>query len=236
MRRLTRKFKSRFGPTARSVAVRPELPWYWRLVIAAAFVLLGFGLGYWRYGSGTSGDLRQELARLIQDNQRMHAEAIHVERAQQITTVAQKDLTKDLSALQEENVRLKEDVAFYRSILEDGSGAAVIKLHSFKVNAGPRQGEYQYRLLLVQSGKHDKSVQGTLQLTVNGMKDDKPIAQQIMGERSAQRNGKVNFKYYQPVEGVFVLPPQIDPQSIEARFYQSGSTEPKLTQTVALTN
>jgi hypothetical protein len=204
------------------VAVRPELPWYWRALIGAGFVALGYALSYWRYASGASGDLRQEFSRLLQENQRLHAEAIHVERQQQITSVAQKDLSKDLSLLQEENVRLKEDVAFYRSILEDGAGAAVIKLHSFKVSAGGRPGEYQYRLLLVQSGKHDKSVQGTLQLTVSGVKDGQPVLQQVMGERVAQHNGKVNFKYYQPVEVSFFLPPQIQPQNIEAKFYQNG--------------
>jgi len=31
--------------------------------------------------------------------------------------VAQKDLAKDIAVLQEENVQLKEDICFYKSIL-----------------------------------------------------------------------------------------------------------------------
>lgn len=236
MRRITRFIKRCFGPTATHVAVRAEIPLYWRIFWTISLMALGYSASYWRYAGGDAAALRETLSKLEQENKALHTHAIHVERQQQITTVAQSDLTKDLATLQEENVHLKEDVVFYKSILEDSDGDAVIKLHSFKVSQGERSGEYQYRLLLVQSGKHDKNVQGNLQLTVIGTKDGKSIMQQVMGDKNSQRNGKVNFKYYQPIEGSFVVPAQIAPQSLEAKFFQNGSNEPKLTQTVVLTN
>lgn len=237
MKRLTRFLRRCFGPTATHVTVRAEIPLYWRICAALFLVLLGYSVSYWRYAGGNAAVLRDEVSRLEQENRQLHTQAIHVERQQQINTVAQSDLTKDLTALQEENVRLKEDVGFYRSILEDNAGGvAVIKLHSFRVTPGAHPGEYQYRLLLVQSGKHDKNVQGSLQLTLVGTKDGKAMTQQVMGDRSQQHSGKVNFKYYQPIEGSFTLPAQFVPQNIEAKFFQAGSNEPKLTQTVELTN
>jgi len=236
MKRFSRILKRCFGPTATHVAVRAQIPLYWRILGALFLVILGYSLSYWRYAGGNAAVLREEVSRLELENRKLHTQAIHVERQQQITTVAQSDLTKDLGTLQEENVRLKEDVAFYRSILEDSAGVAVIKLHTFKVSQGARPGEYQYRLLLVQSGKHDKNVQGSLQLTVIGNKDGKQVMQQVMGDKTQQHSGKVNFKYYQPIEGSFTLPAQVAPQSLEAKFFQTGSTEPKLTQALALTN
>jgi hypothetical protein len=137
--------------------------------------------------------------------------------------------------LQEENVRLKEDVTFYKSILEESAGVAVVKLHSFKVSRGARASEYQYRLLLIQSGKHDRNVQGSLQLTVIGTQDGKPATQVVLGGKSPS-GGKVNFKYYQPLEGSFTLPAQMTAESLQAKFFQIGSAEPKLTQVVSLTN
>lgn len=236
MRRIARLLKRCFGPTATHVAVRAEIPVSWRIFWTIFLITVGYSASYWHLAGGNAADMREEMSRLEQENRILHTQAIHVERQQQVATVAQSDLTKDLATLQEENVRLKEDVAFYKSILEDSTGVAVIKLHSFKVASGERPGEYQYHLLLVQSGKHDKNVQGSLQLTVMGTKDGKPFMQQIMGEQSQQRSGKVNFKYYQPIEGSFVIPAQIAPHSLEAKFFQSGSSEPKLTQTVVLTN
>jgi len=236
MRRLVRFLKRRFGPAAPYVAVRAEIPWYWRFFWIILLVAVGFSIGYWRYARGSAAVLRDEIGRLEQENKVLRTQAIHVEREQQVTTVAQSDLAKDLAALQEENVKLKEDVTFYKSILEESAGVAVVKLHSFKVTRGERPGEYQYRLLLIQSGKHDKNVQGSVQLAVIGTQDDKPLTQVVMGGNNSQRGGKVNFKYYQPLEGNFTVPEHMTAQELQAKFFQVGSTEPKLTQTVSLPN
>jgi hypothetical protein len=90
-------------------------------------------------------------------------------------------------------------------------------------------------LLLIQSGKHDKNVQGTLQLSVIGTQDGKSVSHIVLGGK-LQQGGKVNFKYYQPLEGRFSVPTQISAHSLEAKFFQAGSSEPKLTQVVTLTN
>ncbi len=236
MRRVFRLFRRHFGPTAPRVAVRPEFPAYWRYFWMGVLLLAGFAIGYWRYASGDAGVLRDRISRLEAENKELHTQAIHVERQQQVTTVAQTDLAKDLAGLQEENVKLKEDVAFYKSILEDSAGVAVVKIHSFKVTRGERPGEYQYRLLLIQSGKHERNVQGSLQLSVVGAQDGKPAAHVVLGGRDVQQGGKVNFKYYQPIAGSFTLPAQLSAQNVQAKFFQSGSAEPKLTQVVSLPN
>lgn len=236
MRRLARILKRHFGPAAPHVAVRAQIPWYWRFFWIVFLLCTGFSIGYWRYAREGTSDLRDEIDRLEQENKVLRTQAIHVERQQQVTTVAQGDLAKDLAALQEENVRLKEDVTFYRSILEDSTGVAVVKLHSFKVARGEQPGEYRYRLLLIQSGKHDKNVQGSLQLTVFGTQEGKPVTQVVTGGANSQRGGKVNFKYYQPLEGSFTVPGQMSAESLQAKFFQAGSIEPKLTQAVSLTN
>lgn len=235
MRRLVRTLKRHFGPATPHVAVRAEFPWYWRFFWVVLLVSAGFSIGYWRYAGGSAASFRQEIARLEQENNTLRTQAIHVERQQQVTNVAQNDLAKDLTSLQEENVRLKEDVTFYTSILEESTGVAVVKLHSFKLSRGSRPGEYQYRLLLIQSGKHDRNVQGSLQLTLLGTQDGKPVTEAILGGKSRQ-GGKVNFKYYQPFEGSFTVPEHMMPQSLQAKFSQVGSVEPKLTQEVSLSN
>jgi hypothetical protein len=236
MRRVARILKRHFGPTAPHVAVRAEIPWYWRLFWIVLLLGTGFYLGFWRYAREGAFDLREEIERLEQENKVLRAQTIHVERQQQVTTVAQGDLAKDLSSLQEENVKLKEDVAFYKSILEESAGVAVVKLHSFKVTRGDKPGEYRYRMLLIQSGKHDKNVQGNLQLTLLGTQSGKPVTLALAGGAGSQRSGKVNFKYYQPLEGGFTVPGQMTAESLQAKFFQVGSSEPKLTQTVSLIN
>lgn len=235
MRRLLRLIQRHFGPAAPHVAVRATMPWYWRLFSVAILLAMGYMLGYWRYAGSNAVALREQISRLEDENKLLRTQAIHVERRQQVANVAQTDLAKDLTTLQEENVRLKEDLTFYKSILEESAGVAVVKLHSLKVNRGSRAGEYQYRLLLIQSGKHDKNVQGSLQLAIMGTQDGKPTTQMILGGK-ARQGGKVNFKYYQPLEGSFMIPAQMAAHSLQAKFFQAGATEPKLTQVVPLNN
>lgn len=236
MRRVAKFIKQHFGPAAPHVAVRAELPWYLRWLLALLMVLSGYLVGYWRYAGGETSSLRDTIARLEQDNQTLRTQAIHVERREQVSSVAQGDLAKDLAVLQEENGRLKEDVTFYKSILEDSTGVAVVKVHSFKVTHGSQPGDYNYRLLLIQSGRHDRNVQGSLQLSLVGSQDGKEQTQAVLGGKSPQQGGKINFKYYQPLEGSFKVPPNMTVKSLQAKFFQTGSSEPKLTQEVALTN
>lgn len=235
MRRLAHRLRRHFGPAATHVAVRAEVPWYWRFAWMALLVLLGFAIGHWRYAGGSAALMRDEIARLEKENKALRAQAIHVERQQQVTSVAQNDLAKDLAALQEENVRLKEDVTFYKSILEESPGVATVKLHSFKVTRGSSPREFQYRLLLIQSGRHDRNVQGRLQLTLVGSREGRPFSQVVLGGVT-QQGGKINFKYYQPLEGSFTVPDHVVAQSLQAKFYQAGSNEPRLTQEVSLLN
>jgi hypothetical protein len=236
MKRLARILKRHFGPTALHVAVRAEIPIYWRTFWVILLVMVGFSVGYWRYASGSAATLRSEVARLEQENHALRTQAIHVTRQQQVTNVAQNDLTKDLASLQEENVKLKEDEAFYKSILEENAGVAVVKFHDFKITGSDKPGEYRYRLLLIQSGRHDRNVQGSVQLAVVGMQSGKQVTQVVVGGINSQRGGKVNFKYYQPLEGSFTVPSQLTAENFQAKFFQAGSAEPKLTQMVSLSN
>ena len=231
MKRLVRRFRRHFGPSSPRVVVRTELQWHWKALLALMFVLLGFLIGHWHYAGWGSSTLLDELERLDQENKDLRTQAIHVVRQQQVSTVAQSDLAKDLAAIQEENVRLKEDVAFYKSILEESSGAPTVKFHSFKVTHGGRAGVFQYRLLLSQSGRHDRNVQGKLQLQLIGTQGGKSVSQVVPGGKD-----KINFKYYQPIEGNFRVPEQMSAHSLQAIFFQAGSPEPKLTQEITLPN
>jgi hypothetical protein len=234
MKNLTRIFRSRFGAATQHVAVRTELPWYGRGLLVMTLIGLGYGVGYWRYASDSTTQLLDDVQRLEQENQQLRTQSIHVESQQQVTQVAQKDLAKDLTALQEENAQLKEDNGFYKSILEDSSNVGVVKLHSFKISKSGNPGEYQFRILLIQSGKHDRSVQGRLQLKMTGTQDGKTITQIIAAGTQPKGSFKINFKYYQPIEGSFTVPDRLTVTDIQAKFFQTGFSEAKLTQEVSL--
>jgi hypothetical protein len=234
MKNLTRALRLHFGTSTQSVAVRVKFPWYWRLFWLGALVGIGFGIGYWLYANDSTAQLQADVQRLEQENRQLRTQTIHVESQQQVTQVAQKDLAKDIAVLQEENVQLKEDVGFYKSILEDGASVGVVKLHSFKVSKTSKVGEYQFRIFLIQSGKHEKSVEGRLQLELTGTENGKPTTRIVAAGTESKGSFKINFKYYQPIEGSFVVPAKMVVAGVQAKFFQAGFSEPKLTETVTL--
>jgi len=233
MRRLRRSLRTRFGATARPVTVRATLPQKWLVAMVVLLLAVGYGLGYWRYAGSDTSQLRQEMQRLQSDNQALQEKVVQVQRQLQVEHAAQGSLSKEMTALQDEDLRLKEDVGFYKNILAEHGTTGVLQLHSVKVSKGARPGEYYYRILLVQSGRHDKTVQGSLQLLLNTTESGKPVVQHV--EPDGQAKGiKVNFKYFQRLEGSFTAPSAARGQSLQVQFTEAGGAQPKLTQTVNL--
>lgn len=231
---LRRGFKKQFGPLAPHVAVRPQLPWYGRAIVAFALVLLGYIVGYWQFAAGDLNILTSQVQQLALENQSLQAKIVHHERQLQVEQAAQANLAKELAVLQEEDMRIKEDIEFYKSILKVAPGATgELKLHSFKLTRGSLANQYNYNILLMQSGKHDKLVQGQLNLVLSGTRGGQPVILPVSGVTEAE-GIKINFKYYQRVEGSFVIPDDVAGQALEASFVAAGTNQPYITKKMDL--
>jgi len=229
MRPWLRTLKQRFGITAPQVAVHTALPWYWRAAWILLMLVLGYGAAYWQFVGRHTHPFDQVAAQKVADVQALQAKVVHLDSQLQVTAAAQSNLAKEMASMQDENMRMKEEVAFYKSILTEGGTTGVPKIHSVKLSKGARAGEYQYQILLVQSGRHDKVVQGGLQLVLNGSQDGRPLAQHV--EPAGQQKGiKVNFKYYQRIEGAFNVPPQTSAETLQVQYVAAGQSQSTLTQ------
>lgn len=230
-----RALRRKFGITAPRLAVKVVWPWYMRVLFALLLVLVGFVCGQILGGKvvvGTSSSLSAELRKLQQENDTLRTNTVNAERQSQVGLAAQSDLAKQMAVLQDQDTKLKEDLAFYKSILDEGGTNGVLKLHSIKLNRGSQSGEYEYHILLAQSGRHDKMVQGSLQFV---MIDPKTSAKQVLSYKGQQAI-KINFKYYQRIEGSFVVPASVDSPSVEVQVFEPKAGQPKLTQTLNLPN
>ena len=226
MKKLLRTLRRHFGITAQHVAVRSELPWYWKSVVWLILLGVGYGIGYLQFADADARSLASTISRLDQENHALQARLVHAERQTQVDRAAQANLAKEMTLLQDEDMRLKEEIAFYKSILAENSSSGVAKLHSVKLSKGTRSGDYQYRILLVQSGRHDKNVQGNLRLSING----KQLAETVGPEKGI----KINFKYYQRIEGSFTLADDLSGKVLQVQFFETGNSQPKLTQNISL--
>ena len=243
---MLRRIKRRFGISAPQVAVRPHIAWYWRWLGILLLAMLATVLAWWGYEAGRKyagfdkSEAEQELTRLKELVSRLQMEsgdlrvqAAGAERQLQIERAARGDLVQQLTALGEENTRIKEDLAFFQSLMAPGGKGAGLAAYRFRVERGKQPGEYQFGMLLVQTGSRAKDFQGRLQLLASVLEKGKKTMINVSEEKNPKAN-TLNFKYYQRVEGSFKLPPDVVVESLQIRVFENGAPEAKITQTANL--
>ena len=130
MKALLKSLKRRFGVNAPRVAVRAHMPWYMRWVALAGVgvVVLGASWATYHFGSEFAGfrksEIEGEMKRLNELTTKQSAELVELrqklaasESQRQIETVTYGDLTKQAKNLSVENATLKDDLAFFQSLL-----------------------------------------------------------------------------------------------------------------------
>ena len=116
MKPVRRRIRRHFGLTAKQVAVRSQRPWYFQWSVAALLIVAGYLIAYWQYAAGGE-NVAAKLKQALFENQNLQTKVIQVERQLQIEQAAQHNLDKDLNIVQDENMHLKEELLFYKSMV-----------------------------------------------------------------------------------------------------------------------
>ena len=125
-------------------------------------------------------------------------------------------------------MQLKEEVAFYQGILNGNATSGELKLHSFKINKGKAKNQYHYHVLLIQSGRHDKWARGRLVLKLKAVKSGDVVTMPVYNGKDPVGPIKINFKYYQRIDGEFTLAGKLDGMALELALMEAGATQPKI--------
>lgn len=244
---LIRAIKRRFGIAAPRVAVHTHVPWYlrWLIFTVLGGVVLGIGWLTYDFGQQYAGfdqgealreqsQLQDLNARLKDENAAIRREIAAAERQLQIELATHGNLSMQIRSLAEENALLKEDLAFFQTLMASGSEPGGISINRFRVQQDALPGEYRYRLLIVQSRQRVKEFHGRLQFIVdyeNGPKSE--VVSLPKQDENAQAYNLV-FKFYQRVEGTFMVPPSAVIKKVQVRVLENGNPTPVSIQTVTL--
>ncbi len=174
-------------------------------------------------------ELQDELKRFKDENAELRESLARAQRTLQMDQIAYQELERALNESARNIVKLREDLSFYKSILSPDSKITGLQIHSFNIERAAADNEYRYKLVLVQSLKHDQIVTGTGKLEISGTQDGAP-ATLYFPEGSAAPI-RVNFKYFQDVEGVMKLPKNFKPQRIRASVVTGGANPQTAEQT-----
>lgn len=246
MKNLLRSLRRRFGISAPKMTVRTHVAWYWRWLGMVLLASLSLALALWVYDAGRRfagfdrSEIEQEVKTLRESSARLDVEAEQLravanasESRLNIEQSAQTQLALQVKTLEEENRRLKEDLAFFENL---GPATNKLSINRFTVQKDVLPGEYRYRLLVLLGGAaRDRQFQGSLQLVVNVQSQGRN-GMIVLPDRSQAENNnfRLNFKYFQRVEGTFRVPDQSKIRSVQVRVMEQGSNHVSAEQSVDL--
>lgn len=247
MDQILRTLRRKFGISAQRMSVQAHVPWYWRWlgILLLGALVAGIGWATYDFGMEFAGFRQSEAARVqarLSDEIRrrdvelaeLRMKAAGAERQLQIERATYGDLSGQIKALTEENASLREDLAFFQSLMPaSGKETAAVSINRVSVKPEAMPGEYRYRLLLVQTGERVKEFQGNLQLVLNVEQGDRKYVLVMPPENSRNaREFQLSFKFFQRIEGGFKVPAGALVRSVQVRVFEMGGSTPKLTQTV----
>jgi hypothetical protein len=140
-----------------------------------------------------------------------------------------------VKVLEDENNRLKEDLAFFENLVPSERRGEKVSIHRFKVERDVLPGEFRYRLLVLQGGRLDREFHGSLQLVVEMQQEGRDATIVIPDStETGSTSFKLNFKYFRRVEGTFRVPAGARVRTVQARILENGSSEARASQNVNL--
>lgn len=227
-------WRRRISVAAPKMTIKTQLPWPLRVIIAAFVLGFGAALAMWAYDLGRSiagfsvpsqrqvVELKQRVDALEAERERHQNTAAAAESQINIERAAQKQLAQQVTTLEKENVRLKEDLAFFESLLPSSTGPEGISIRRLKAElVAPNQ--LRYRVLVMQGGKGDQIFAGNLQLAVTVVRDGKSAMMIFPDANTGDlEKFKLGFRHYQRLDGVLTMPEGVAMKAVQARVVEKN--------------
>jgi hypothetical protein len=219
------------------MVIRGISPGRMRLLAAAAVVLLGllgwglFALGRTGWGFGITGPLsgpatlRRAIAErdaTIADLRLQVAELDTLKAAQERE---RQEVSQTIGELQAEVARQRQQLDFYRGIVSTTEPPANIAIRSLRIDDAGRSGRRLLRLSLVQPGSPQSTVAGTVRVTLEGARGERPT-------RSLLFEIPYSFRYFENVERELPVPAGVTPERLLVEIRPAGRAGRPVVQSV----
>lgn len=198
----------------------------WSLIMAFVMILMiGFGYQTARYfDEGDSKKVRaqQDTINVIsEENNKLTTSVNQLEVALEIAKLETEKMTNVVNEQRKELEAQQELIAFYERVVapeKSEDGFAIEGVEVFKL----ANNRYQLRLVLLQSRKQKAVINGALNVTLTGQKDNSKYTVSSGNESFIAQDIKYRFRFFQAVNVAFDLPDDVTPETISfsTAFYQ----------------
>jgi hypothetical protein len=145
-------------------------------------------------------------------------------RSEQVSRTAADSLQQTLREREDEVASLRADLAFYQRLVGGSAPRQGLTVHEFVLRPIADSGGYAFDLTLLQNMKQGAVTKGHATLSVEGVRDGKlaTLAWADLRQDPQALSVPFGFKYFQRLEGSFVLPPGFAPNRVRIVVKSDG--------------
>ncbi len=204
--------------------------------IVAALVLF-FG-GLWSGNSGaldtseTNRRLRAELKSQSRELEAARNELALYRTDTEVTQQARENLRQEIKGLRDQAAELEEAVAFYKNVMAPGGSERGMQIEKLTLQPTEKEGEYSYKVVLVQSGDNRNYLSGDISLTLRGSRDGQAIKLSGSDWLNDGSETRFRFRYFQELNGRFILPEGVEIIALDVDAESGGRNRYETQKTI----
>jgi len=190
------------------------------------YVVFEFGrysAGFDRAGAAQDhAEQLRNIATLNAQIQALHEQVAQLQTLQSGAAREHEEVGLEIAELQAQIDRDRQDLAVYRGVIAPtGSAGTSMQVQQLRIMPGVAAGRFVLHLTLMQGGKPDATVSGTVAVRVTGQSNGSTAAIDAL---SAAPTGTVSFRYYQAVDYQVALPAGFRPAAVQVILRDNGVT------------
>jgi hypothetical protein len=143
------------------------------------------------------------------------------------------EVSRTIGELQAEVARQSQQLEFMRGLVGRAGPQAEVAIRQVRIVPGSVAGRHLLRLALAQPGRPDRSVAGSVRVTVEGQRGGRAARldlREVTGGRSPQLSYR--FQYFENLEIELTLPAGFSPERVVVEVRSAGRNVPPVTQTL----
>ena len=153
------------------------------------------------------------------ENERQREQLEAAEVARRVDREGYKQVERSLGDMQSQIARLTQDLSFYRGLVQPDS-LVHVKVQQMQIVPDEAAGRYQLKFVLMQSGKPEKAVAGTVAMAIDGLLHGKPTNLSFYQVSPSGRGGLAySFRYFQDYAEPVQLPQGFEPTRVEVEIH-----------------
>lgn len=236
----------RLSVTAPRMTIKTHRPWWVQVLVWVIILGLSGALALWTYDLGRSitgldrgqietqlDQFQGQLAQLTEERNQLSASASAAQSNLAVERATLEKLMAQVKALEAENTKLREDLAFFERMAPANSS---VSIRSFSLQREPEGHGVRYRLLVGQGGRTSRDFNGHVQLVLSGVQEGRAVTLSWPEDKSAKTPGAsvsstphdpkafaLAFRTFQRLEGTIPLPANWILRSVQAKVLENGT-------------